>query len=1385
MRKRFIFFIVLYQIICSFPFQIRAINTSDIKFDHIGVDDGLSETRVADIEEDSWGYLWFGTESGLNRYDGYTFRIYHNDRYDSTTISKNKITVVYEDSNKDLWIGTSEGLNLYNRNKDNFIRFRLTGNLKNEIINCIYEDKQHNLWIGTNKGLFQIKNHTFIARYKYSEHNHSSINNNIIRGIAEFDEGKLFLGTSGNYAQIFDCKNKTFTRIKYPFDNKITTQRFNITGFCKSSNGNIIFSVYNLGVYCFNIKTLQIKEYINKKFLTKFIYCIIEYKPKVYLMASDGYGLIFYDENTNEFSNLRANPFDPYSLSSDKLLDIYYSSTGQLWISTTIDDVNVYSEHKYKFKHFTSEINNNISLSHKSVNCFYQTQDSKIWIGTESGGLNLYNKKENAFIHFKHHPDNPYSISDNTVLTIFEDSEKQLWLGTWTGGLNRFNRKENRFYSYMHNPLDSSSIVANNVWAIAEDKNGNLWIGTHAGLDYFIKKRGIFQHYQNNPDDPKSLSNNSIFSLWITTDDRLLIGTAGGGLNIFNEKNKNFSVLKMDINQPHSISSDHVYHVFEDSRGQIWLATEYGINKCNIKTGKCRVYTKNDGLAHNSIRAITQDHKGFLWISTLNGISKFDSRNEIFTNYYPKDGLQGREFKRQSVLKSQSGEIYFGGKNGFNVFYPERIGNNPIPPKIQITGIKILEKRIHPGTELNGRVILQQNISETDTIILDYDYRLITIEFAALHFASPKHNKYAYRLKGLFDKWIYTNANSRFANFSDLKSGEYIFQVKASNSDGIWNNTPKSLTIIVHPPWWRTYWAIAIYVAIITLLLLLALRIAKVNMKHLHSLQLEKLKNAQIQQLYEKDKEIDRLKLVTFTNISHEFRTPLTLITGPLETLLKRVNDVSVKDELLIIWKNAKRLLTLLNQILDLRKLEIGKYRIKLQQADIVNYINDIYNSFELLAKKKHINYQYQHNKQAFISYIDPDVIEKILYNLLSNAFKYTPEGGDIQIVLEVQEEEQTMKIAIKDSGKGIHAKDLDEIFKRFYRAEKSTESGITGSGIGLALCKELVELYEGSISVHSNTEKGSIFEVKLPIYKDVPENMESFDENNEAPTNQTVLYDFFDEILSSDAVDRNFSFDEDIKIDNRKKTLLIVEDNHDMRQYLYNNFISLYNIVQAANGKEGFDKALIYFPDIVVSDIMMPLMDGNALCNKLKTDIRTSHIPVVLLTAKYGDEYKIEGLQKGADDYINKPFNIEILKVRVQNLIANREKLREVFSQDLMSDTIDIQKDNIDKTFLTKVMEAIENNIADERFTVDTLAKEIGMGRTTFYKKIKTITGHTANDFIKIIRLKKAANLLKTTRKNISEIYFEVGFNNGSYFAQCFQKQFGKLPSEYREQGE
>lgn len=857
------------------------------------------------------------------------------------------------------------------------------------------------------------------------------------------------------------------------------------------------------------------------------------------------------------------------------------------------------------------------------------------------------------------------------------------------------------------------------------------------------------------------------------------------GLIRYSLKTGQLDIFKHDSADPQSLSHNKVYYLMLDKNGMMWIGTFGGLNQMIPGTEKDKPRfihwrSTNSDLPIDNIYSIIDGGDGTLWMSCGNKVSHFFPQTGIFRNYHYYDGLHGQGLNKG--LRSHNGEIYFSSKDGLIVFHPDSLQSNPYTPPVAITGISIHNEPVsvqgNYGDTLQWETPLAHTMPYTDAVEFTYKQNDFSLEFAALNFVNPENNLYKYKLEPYEPAWIETTAGNRIARYTNISPGKYTFRVIGSNNDGLWNEEGRSLSIIIHPPWWQTWWAYTLY-ALLALGTILSIR-------HYE------MKRLKLRQRAAYLSELDHLKSRFFANISHEFRTPLTLILGPLQNFISRTSEENEDKPIYqMMQRNAKRLLQLVNQLLDLSKLEAGSIKLEPKPADIISFLKATVLSFTSLAEKKQIQYHVQFPREHPVVYFDADKLEKIIINLISNAFKFTPTGREVSVTALMSPAEKRyipasfskagssskvnlLELKVQDSGKGIAEELREKIFDRFYQIDTSYTKDQEGTGIGLSLVKELVELHEGEVSVESQPEKGSCFTVRLPL---IVADFEQLKVGEHALQHgQSTIATI---IMAEDEIN---AVSEPVlpQAGTNFPLVLIVEDNADIRAFIRQHLDRFYQTIEACDGAAGYSKAVEMIPDLILSDVMMPEIDGVELCRKLKTNEKTAHVPVILLTAKASGADKIEGLETGADDYIIKPFEAAELQVRIKNLIDSRKRLREQFSREITLEPASITITSVDEQFLQRVMQVLEPHMADAAFSVEALGLEVGMSRTQLFRKFKALTNHTPGDFIRLMRLKRAAKLLSHGAGNIAEVAFLVGFQEPSYFTKCFQKQFGQTPSEY-----
>ncbi len=1365
-------FILVYFTISSF---VKA--EDGYQFSKLDISKGLSNNQINCILKDTKGFMWFGTMSGLNRYDGSVFKVFKHNINDSNGINDNFVFRLIEDNDRKIWVATRNNFNIYDPVTESF-SVKLPSYLK-ELpfgiydISNIFKDLSGNLWImNNNTGPYcYLISQKKLIHLSQNPKEPGSLSFNSVSAIVQDSQGDYwFINRSGVIEKIDHRSFKvvqTNNEIKNFYKNEI--QDYNI--FIDSED-DLWICGYNLplGVFWYNTRSHKM-NFLNKdsgicKLNTNITRSFIQDNNGLIWIGTDHGGINVFDKHKYTIKYILENNDNEKGLSQNSITSIYKDNSGIIWIGTFKKGINYYHENLLRFKLIKHQVENPNSLQFDDVDCFAEDKKGNLWIGTNGVGLIYYDRQTNKFIQYKHIPGNPNSLSNDIIVKLYFDSHQVLWIGTYFGGLNTFDGQA--FHNYKHNPNDFTSITDDRIWEIKENSRGEFWIGTlGGGLDLFDKKgngKEIFYHYR--AEDANSVNSNFIISMTNDLTGNIWFGTSSG-VNVLDLKSNRFTYLVHSNQNSNSLSCDNVICTLTDSRGLIWIGTRDGLNLFNSNKKIIKIFNSNDGLPDNTIVSILEDNIGSIWIGTHNGICNIilakDRKTEgyLFTykNYNQTDGLQGKEFNERAAFKTSRGELIFGGANGFNIFIPEKFAINSETPKVVFTSFQVFNKEQPVGKKVNGRIILDESINVTNTLTLKSSENVFSIGFAALNYLHSEKNQYLYKLEGFNKDWLSSNDEQHRVTYTNLDPGKYIFNVKASNDDGVWNNSGAKITIIILPPFWKTYWALAIYMLILIAALVIARRLtlSRANLKF----QLEHERH-EVQRIHD----LDMLKIKFFTNISHEFRTPLSLIMAPIEKLIKNTEEEDKKLQFKIIQRNAKRLLNLVNQLLDFRRMEEKEFKLNPIYADIVAFIKEVVQSFSDISEKKNINLSFNSQLEVCLLQFDQDKLEKILFNLLSNAFKFTHAGGSISVEINLAPPVENFKseeveILIKDTGIGIPEDKQDKIFEQFFQNEVPGNMINQGSGIGLSITKEFVKLHHGNIKVESKPGEGSCFTVSLPISTHHDFNIRQ----NEKEDIHLAMSNFTDE--------------ENTKL-HGKPMILLVEDNEDLRFYLKDNLRKQYNIIEAANGKDALKLSFSYLPDIIISDIMMPEMNGLELCSQLKNDKRTSHIPIIILTAKTDDEYKIEGFNVGADEYISKPFSFEILESRLTNLIAQRETIRKNFQKHIEINPKQIKVESIDEKLIQKAVEFVEKNLSNAEYSVEDLSNELGMSRVNLYKKLISLTGKSPIEFIRIIRLKMATQLLESNSMSVSEVAFKVGFNNPKYFSKYFKEEFGVLPSQY-----
>ncbi len=1389
----------LIGLLLFIPYLLSA-QSEQIFFEQITTRDGLSQNDINDIYQDSRGLMWFGTNEGLNKYDGYSFTIYKPAPLTPGTINSNLVFSITEDQNNDLWIGTTgSGINHFDRQKEIFTPFvhspTDSKSLISDHVTEVLADKQGLIWVGTRAGLCYLdieqQEKGFIDLiFPTSTNGEKDVYINAI-----FDDGKgnIWVGSNrGLWKLIYSEASASWEVNPIPLSADVEHDR--VTSLASDRFGALVVGTVD-GLFYQTEKGFQNKF---RQFSDK-VSMSIQIDEKNQIWAGSNMGLFcfksLHESSLPSFVAHYANdPVDPNSLSKDVIRVIYADQTGIIWVGTNGGGLNKFFPKGKPFRVFRKSYQAN-SLSYNKIRAFFEDSNGTLWIGTEGGGLNYVSaqKEQGDYKHFHHipFPQKPFALEEimlrgrktlligaegmqgfflmdidssspnlkpipsqhvqGFVFSLREDFRGRVWIGTYQNGLYCWNphakEGEEEWRNFQYAVGDSTSLSNNIVRKIFEDSKGNLWIGTGKGLNKLspeesMKSKPRFVRYLNDFAIPNSISHNYILDIFEGQGEKLWIGTFGGGLNMLDLKD---------------IQSD----------------------------GQFTAYGTEEGLPNQVIKAIQEDESGMLWVSSNRGLSKFDPVAKSFKNFDEQDGLQSTEFSEIASLRRSDGELLFGGVNGFNAFYPAQIFGNTKRPQVTISNLLVSNKPVQVGQQVKGRVILQKAISELKELTLSNSENSFSIEFAALHYAAPSKNRYAYKLEGFDPDWIETASNRRFATYTNLPPGSYTLMVKASNNDGLWNEEPTQLKIRITPPIWLKWYAFVLYFLVILGLMLLFRKYTLIDIQEKHQLILEKWKS-------EKAEELNKSKLQFFTNISHELRTPLSLIKGPLDNLL--LNETILQhppllEKVHLMHKNTRYLLRLLNQLLEFRKLDQGKVNLSLQQADIVAFIRNIAEPFYPLAQTKNIEIEIQSSTEKILLWFDPNIVEKVLYNLLSNAFKFTPEKGQIWIKLSTVFADQSphqeqarlrhyFELSVRDSGPGISPIHQKRIFERFYQAEESHQPG---AGIGLAFSKSLLEVHQGEIAVASHEGEGACFKVKLPLDHQQYDSIHFNQEGIAQPSHLTVAEDYLMHARQRETMDPSPTLPPTVSAPGSLlPCLLLIDDNADMRSYLRRELSAHFRIIEAKDGQEGYEKVHSEWPDLVLCDVKMPVLDGISFCSKIKSNDQTSHIQVILLTARSTEESELAGRKSGADAYLKKPFNIEILRLKLLNSIQLKEKLKIRFRTESILEPSEVPYTSPDEAFLQNAMDIIESGLSDSNLNVEMMAKELGISRSKLYVSLKALTGQSPNELVRTVRLKRAAQLIERSNHSIKEIMAMTGFNTASYFSKCFKRQFGVLPSEY-----
>jgi len=1350
------FFSLLFIFIAGFAIAQQA----DFNFINFSSKDGLSSNVVNVILKDRFGYMWFGTDDGLNKFDGVNFTVYRHHAADTTSIGANTIFAIHEDAAGNLWVGTQTTLSLYNRKKNAFINYNFP---VKSIVRSLCSDHLGNLWIATFDGLHKLDPRTGkMVAYKSDPRKKGQLASNTIISVFEDSYQRLWVGTTAGL-HLFLSSSNSFQRFQHVNGDSSSVSDNVVKAITEDNNGNVWFGTMDGGV---NKLQPDGKSFISYKHSNTNDNTISS--NRIYDMACDNNGrlllatedgLDMFDVQTGRVIRIVNDGRNTYSLSVKSVKSLFIDKNGIYWVGTVRGGVSKYDKNLAFFNLRQSNSFDPSGLSNPTVTSFVEDDNGDVYIGTDGGGLNLYHRKTGLFSHIR--LTNGTEKTPLPVLTM-ERVGNELWIGTFLRGLYTLSMKTGAVKHYIKGdgPQD---LTSNEIFCIRKDKQGNVWVGTNGGgVNIYNSKTGVFHRFNKDSSYGEAgmvLVNGYIRSIEEDKSGNVWIGSVGSGIVVHHTSGTAFRLFNQQNN---NLPNDDIQTIYIGANDTVWVGTHGGgLSRLDNSTNKFVSYAEPEGIANAVIYKILQDGAGKIWVSTNKGISSFDPATQRFKNYTSDNGVQRSTFVLGAGLKTSRGDLFFGGLDGFNYFNPSTFKCNRNIPGIVLTDLKVSNASVIPAEN----AAIKTHISVAGEVRLDYKQNF-SIDFVALNYSAPHESRYFYMLEGFDKSWNPTGTTGT-AVFSNLNPGTYTFHVKAMSDDGSWTTPVTSIKIFIRPPFYLTPFAFIVYI-LVAGLILWGLRYRGISkLKNKFALEQERLQAKQM--IEQKNREAEQLhqfeqaKIKYLTNLSHEFRTPVSLIVGPVERLLQQESSYEKKGQLSLIKRNAKRLLNLVNQVLDFRRLEEQETTLNMAEGDIISFVNEVVSSFKDISERKHINFTFTSALSRYYTAFDGDKIERILFNLLSNAFKFTPKGGDIWLKID-HEAHAGLQFIIGDTGIGIEPQAAEKIFNRFFQAGAEPGMLNQGSGIGLSITKEFVKLHGGAISVESMPGRGSVFTVQLPL-AEIPEPA-TLIESSILPA----------EVCAADCLAKPLQ-----EVPRSEMlTLLLVEDNEDFRYYLKDNLRHYYKIIEASDGQEGWQRVLSAHPQVIVSDISMPYMDGIELCRKIKSDKRTSHIPVILLTALTGDADQLKGLETGANDYLTKPFNFDILNVRIKNLFDLNQSLKNTYSRQLKIITPDIEFESEDEKLMLAVSQYIEDNLNSTKLSVEDLSRHVCMSRGSLYNKIVTLTGETPVEFIRSVKLNKAAALLENSDMKIAQIGYAVGFTSPNYFARAFKAKFNVLPSEY-----
>lgn len=1338
-------------------------------FNHVSTPDKFTLNSVTAITQDSKGFMWFGTRNGLLRYDGIELKFIKRELSSKPGKNVNDINAIHIDQKGNIWMATSFGLSVYYPETDsveNFPTTDRTGFLpSSNIITSVLEMSSGEIWFGSSNGLNLYNPATKTFTKVYSNKNESaSLSSNHITSLYQSKNGTIWVGTDDGLNRFVGYRNEKFIFEVFQHDSSDPTSIINnhINVMLEDRLGNLWLGT-QYGLDYFKSSTQRFIHFSKQQgnVLTSEVIraLTIDKSNRLWVGTYDGINII---DKQEVVQHIKHDPKTNASLLDNKIRALFTDRNGSVWVGTYYGGINYWDERQLNFSEI--EEGNGSKLGARVVSSIVEDEGGKIYFGTEGAGISIYDPKTERYQHLNELKND---LKIGTVKTLFLEGRNDIWIGTFNKGLININLKTNVCNQFLERSDDENSISSDAVLSIAASSSKNLWIGTlNGGLNLFDPNKETFKQIKSNPKDISSLYSNSVRSLLVAENDDLYVGTSLGLCVLSNSSEKLSAPFDFERISPVSDSLPplDIQDIYEDHKGRIWVGTlGYGIFLLKNKA----LHSMNlEGVT--SVFSVLQDAENVFWLSSNEGVVKFDPVNNTVRIYDSREGVQPNEFLRASKLISKNNRIYFGGASGVTSFLPDAVQTiNEYAPDVVLTGFSLFDKPLEVGDSTG---ILKRAIEITEKVVLDYDQNTFTIDFAMPNFINTGNNVYHYRLKGLDDKW--TTTSKPTVTYTIQRGGDYRFEVRAANSDGVKTSGVTTLSIEVFNPPWRTWWAYSIYGMLILGGFSIIVYFFQSRMRLQHKLDMETRE-------FLHQQEVNSQKLQFFTNISHEFRTPLTLISGPLQKLIEEYKGPHrLFRQLLVIKKNSDQLFKLINELMDFRKLENKQMKLQAAEGNIVFFLREVFLSFQQQAKFGKYAYTFETDLEEINIYFDRNKLEKVFYNLLANAFKHTPRKGCI--ALKVNRQGSDVEIIVQDSGDGMDNSQIEKIFDRFYEIPDQKNYGKFkhGSGIGLAIVKNVVELHKGNVRVESTEGLGSSFIVSLPLGRGHLIDEEIIKE----------FKDSEDITLYNNGLSTDYQTEVGVELayieqeESNKRCILVVEDNQEVANFIQSVLADFYRVMIVENGALGYQSAVSLQPDLIISDLMMPKMDGIEFCSKVKSDIRTSHIPFILLSARTSLVYKYDGLESGADEYLYKPFEIKELLLKCKNIINTHDRLKKKFLNSGVFTPSEVALNSLDESMMNKAFQIVKDNVSNEFFGVVQFSEELGISRSLLFIKFKAWADQTPNEFILSIRMKQAAHLIEQNKYNISEIVYKVGFKDPSYFSKIFKKHFSMSPKAYAE---